>query len=422
MRIARFRLRRDRASSPGWPVPILIAAAITLPACQTHRPTLVGFASLPADTFADGPTSGQFITPANGIAPPFVNQQPVQGFSSVARAPEGDFFVMPDNGFGNKPTSPDFVLRVYRISADFKTTTGGTGSVLVRSHIDLHDPDRRISFPIVADAEFYPGPPNGIPVDATIRARRLLTGADIDIESMRVAPDGTLWFGDEFGPFLVHTDAGGKVLEAPIPLPGVQSPQNPLGGVPNLGASKGFEGLGITSDGKLLYPMLEGPVAGEDARSLRINEFDVDLRRYTDRRWIYRLEDASHAIGDLAPVTDRRFLVVERDNLQGLTARFKKIFLIDLDQRDAAGVLVKHLVVDLLNLADPGRLGGALSTFRFPFQTIESVIALSDTDLGVLNDNNYPFSAGRAPGRADPNEFIVIRLDRALAQFATSRR
>ena len=116
MRIARFRLRRDRASSPGWPVPILIAAAITLPACQTHRPTLVGFASLPADTFADGPTSGQFITPANGIAPPFVNQQPVQGFSSVARAPEGDFFVMPDNGFGNKPTSPDFVLRVYRIS------------------------------------------------------------------------------------------------------------------------------------------------------------------------------------------------------------------------------------------------------------------------------------------------------------------
>jgi hypothetical protein len=45
------------------------------------------------------------------------------------------------------------------------------------------------------------------------------------------------------------------------------------------------------------------------------------------------------------------------------------------------------------------------------------VIALSDTELGVLNDNNYPFSSGREPGRADPNEFIVIRLDRPLSQL-----
>ncbi|HYN08312.1 MAG TPA: esterase-like activity of phytase family protein [Vicinamibacterales bacterium] len=403
-------------------IPILIAVAIAVLARETQRQTLVGFASLPAESFAAGPTSGQFITPANGIAPPFVNRQPVQGFSSVARASDGDFLVMPDNGFGNKPTSPDFVLRVYRISPDFKTKTGGTGSVLVRSHIDLSDPDRRILFPIIADADFYPGPPKGIAVDATIKSQRLLTGADFDIESMREAPDGTLWFGDEFGPFLLHTDAGGKVLDSPIPLPGVQSPQNPLGGVPNLGASKGFEGLGMTPNGKLLYPMLEGPVTGDDVRNLRINEFDADHRRYTDRRWVYRLEEPGHAIGDLTAVTDRLFLIVERDNVQGEAARFKKIFLIDLDQRDPAGLLVKHRVADLLNLADPSHLGGPLPTFRFPFQTIESVIALSDTELGVLNDNNYPFSAGREPGRADPNEFIVVRLDRPLSQYSTGKQ
>lgn len=41
---------------------------------------------------------------------------------------------------------------------------------------------------------------------------------------------------------------------------------------------------------------------------------------------------------------------------------------------------------------------------------VESVTPLGDVTLGVLNDNNYPFSSGRTPGQRDPNEFIVIRL------------
>src|SRR5919201_509276 len=65
--------------------------------------SLVKFASLPADTFAPGPTSGQLIAPANGRTPPFVDKQPVQGFSSVLRTSEGDFLAMSDNGFGAKP-------------------------------------------------------------------------------------------------------------------------------------------------------------------------------------------------------------------------------------------------------------------------------------------------------------------------------
>jgi hypothetical protein len=46
--------------------------------------------------------------------------------------------------------------------------------------------------------------------------------------------------------------------------------------------------------------------------------------------------------------------------------------------------------------------------------TIESVIPLGRTRLGVLNDNNFPFSAGRTPGVPDNNEFIIIRLPHPL--------
>ena len=397
-----------------------VAAVLAIGGSQpASAQSLVRFASLPADTFAPGPTSGQLIAPANGRIPPFVDKQPVQGFSSVLRTANGDFLAMSDNGFGAKPNSPDYVLRFYRIDPDFRTATGGSGTIAVESFITLSDPFHKVNFAIVADGATYPG--TMIAVDAAIRSGRLLTGGDFDIESFREAHDGTYWFGDEFGPFLIHTDSAGRVLEAPIPLPGVKSPQNPfLGGeTPNLPGSRGFEGMAISPDGKTLYPMLEGALTTDpDQRHLIINEFDVRARVYTGRQWHYRLESAAHAIGDLTVVTKNLMLVIERDNLQGAAAKFKRIFLVDVNEVGADGFLVKRLVADLMQIRDPLNLGGQGPTFTFPFQTIESVIPLSERELGVLDDNNYPFSSARVPGQPDPNEFIVIRLDRPLQNFA----
>jgi glycerophosphoryl diester phosphodiesterase len=105
---------------------------------------------------------------------------------------------MSDNGFGNIENSPDYRLRVHRIRPNFETATGGPGTIDLLGLIQLRDPDRKIPFPIVNHSS----------------SERFLTGADFDIESLQRTTDGTLWFGDEFGPFLLHTDAAGKVLEA----------------------------------------------------------------------------------------------------------------------------------------------------------------------------------------------------------------
>ena len=85
------------------------------------------------------------------------------------------------------------------------------------------------------------------------------------------------------------------------------------------------------------------------------------------------------------------------------------------DNISGNGFLAKTEVADLLHIKDPNNLGGTGPEFRFPFQTIESVIPLSNVELGVLNDNNYPFSAGRKAGTPDSNEFIVIKLNSPLA-------
>ena len=62
--------------------------------------TLVGRAVLPAATFAEGPTSGQQLgaDPINGQSVPFLNKQPVQGFSAIRDNGDGTFWVMADNG------------------------------------------------------------------------------------------------------------------------------------------------------------------------------------------------------------------------------------------------------------------------------------------------------------------------------------
>jgi hypothetical protein len=383
--------------------------------------TLERFAVLPADSFAPGPTSGQLIPPPppNGRFPPFVDKQPIQGFSSVLGASRGDLLAMPDNGFGAKENSPDYLLRVYRLSPDFRSRHGGSGEIDVKAYITLRDPYRRINFPIVADGDYYPG--SSIPVDPRIRRNRWLTGGDFDIESVREDHDGTLWFGDEFGPFLIHTDATGRVLEAPYPLPGVKSPQNPFlgAGTFNLPRSKGFEGMAVSPDGRVLYPMLEGALTTDaDQRRLIINEFDIQRRRYTGRQWFYRLDNAAFAIGDLTTVDKGLFLVIERDNNQGAAAAFKKIFVVDVRQTDSSGYLKKFEVADLLQIDDPFDVSGLGPHFRFPFQTIESVMPLGSRRLLVLNDNNYPFSSARVPGEPDPNAAIVIRLDRPLVRYA----
>ncbi|MEK8051607.1 esterase-like activity of phytase family protein [Ideonella sp. DXS22W] len=428
-----------------------LATLAALPVTAQAAGTLQGWAVMPAATFAPGPTSGQFAftnsaSPANN--PPYLNAQPVQGFSAVLAGPTaGSYYVMPDNGFGSKASSADTLLRVYAVAPDFRTASGGSGTVAAASHssgaalgsfsaashITLADPDRKLGFAIQADyLNYYNNAANPL-VDPAIKAGRLLTGADFDIESVRKDKHGNLWFGEEFGPFLVKTDATGKVLRQEIPLPNfkpagstatggfVMSPSNPFlgSGTANLRNSNGFEGMAINPAGDKLFTLLEGTVTGDDGtnKALRIDEFSIDAEAYTGQQWLYKLDAAGTNIGDMTAVNDHQFLVIERNGTTATSATgtpFKKIFLIDIAEVDAAGFAKKTEVVDLMNVADPHDLNGDGSTaFTFPYVTIEDVLILDSQTLLVINDNNFPGGGGRAL-TSDHTEFLKIGLSTPL--------
>jgi hypothetical protein len=163
-----------------------------------------------------------------------------------------------------------------------------------------------------------------------------------------------------------------------------------------------------------------GRALNADANTRRrvIYEFDVTRRRYTGRTFRYRTEAVSTTVEDLVPFGPQRFLAIERDDKQGSAAELKRVFSIDLQERDRSGFLVKRPVLDLLRIRDPANISlpartgdiGLGNPFAMPFISTEAVWALSDTRLLLVDDNNFPFTAGRNPGRPDDSEFVIVTV------------
>ncbi|MEN4984195.1 esterase-like activity of phytase family protein [Acinetobacter modestus] len=410
-------------------VMLLCCSALGLSACnddnhqdqttstdKVTEPTLIAFAKLPVATYATGPDSGKAVSGANGIYPPFKGQ-PVQGFSAALKNDDDSYMAMADNGFGTQDNSADFLLRIYKIKADFRTKTKGTGQVTVQSFIQLRDPNKRISFEIV----------NGNTAD------RLLTGADFDPESMQRAADGTYWIGDEFGPYLLHFSAQGILLDAPIPLPNplnstqeLRSPQNQFNKAninyvePLVQRSGGFEGMAISPDGKYLYPLLEKPLVNDATGQLLISQFDLQKKAYTGQYYWFALNSKATNIGDFQLFNDKEGIIIERDASQNNLGGYKKLIRMKFNEPKQA--VAREDLVDLIKISNPNALFGTVregdigtgSVFAFPFETIEDVIIENGTTLTVLNDNNFPGSSGRNANQADDNEIIQIRLPKAL--------
>jgi len=371
-------------------------------------------------------------------------------------ADDGTWWALTDNGYAWRSNSADFQLAMYRL--DVRPADSG-GPVILETVL-LRDPDRHIPWTIVCDPgrgaalpnfsfNVMPSPP---PACGGEPARRVLTGFDFDPESFVRAPDGTFWVGEEFGPFLLHVAADGRLLEPPVPVPGVRSPQNPSLAIadrahaeaPTVAASRGFEGVAISPDGSRLYALLEGPMWDADKKDwektadgkeyLRILEFDVAGEKWTGRHWKYVLEDNGLAIGDFNMIDATTGLVIERDNGEGTAdkacpagekradcfhdlAKFKRIYKIEMTDANANGPVSKLGYIDLMKIADPNKKARkplTAGTLAFPFWTIENVDVVDPQHIVVGNDNNLPFSTSREPNKADDNEFVLLRVEEFL--------
>ena len=164
----------------------------------------------------------------------------------------------------------------------------------------------------------------------------LTTNADgLDSEGLAIAPDGSFWVSDEYGPHIVHFDANGVTIERINPfgsgkggrkIPLVFARRRP---------NRGMEGLTITPDGKTLVGIMQFPLYNPSSAaisgSLAIRIVTFDIVSGDTKQYIYLMEKANlQANSEIAAITNTTFLVLERDGEYATettkSAVLKKIF------------------------------------------------------------------------------------------------
>ncbi|HKU74490.1 MAG TPA: esterase-like activity of phytase family protein [Pyrinomonadaceae bacterium] len=184
----------------------------------------------------------------------------------------------------------------------------------------------------------------------------------LDPEGIRVAPDGTFYVSDEYGPYIFQFNRQGHLLrrlEVPakfaIANPSADPNEELLGNTAGRQANRGMEGLAISPDGSTLFGIMQNallqdhglnPPPSTDRLGLNNRILKVDLATGETHEYVYVLDAINRGQGvcEILAINDHEFLVVERDNRSNLQSppqapTRKTIYKIDLTgATDVSGI------------------------------------------------------------------------------------
>ena len=170
--------------------------------------------------------------------------------------------------------------------------------------------------------------------------------------------NGDLWVGDEFGPWILHFNADGVLLEAPFALPGgLMSPNNPA----LVGHGDPAQQPGVRGHGHHPRPLpLRRSWRAPRSPTRRSTPTVGSCSSTTPSGALHRPDvGLPRRSGDHVRVRRRRrssrheLVVVERDGGLGHRAVPRRVYVVDLRQVAADGSLAKRLVLDLATIPDP---------------------------------------------------------------------
>ena len=308
------------------------------------EPTLVRRATLPATYLAPGPPSGRLATPANGRTGPCPGQV-IPGFSGMVDNGDGTFWAMPDNGFGTKANSADFLLRLYHVTPDWETADGGAGEI-DRRRVHLAARPRRSV--IRSRSSTRPRPSGCSPAPTSTSSRSC---------GRRTARSGS-----------ARSSARSCSTSTPTEAPRRARSSSPT-------ASRRRTRSSAPASRRVpAQPRLrgDGRVDGRPRRCTRSSRARSPTTRTCVAAIVYEFDtsrlartpaghgstqtdaDGQRDRRRVHASTDDRMMVIERDDFQGPKSVIKRLYEIDLPpDRQGRASSRKELVVDLLRIANP---------------------------------------------------------------------
>lgn len=432
---------------PFLPASLLISGILAgslLIACQDHR-----IPALTYPTYAEAPNPAVLAVSPNGTT--IYNG----GFGSAIAADPTDpavFYLLTDRGPNAAGQAANSIIFG---KADFTPQIGRFR--VVNNQLVL---ERTILLKNAA-GQLLTGLPNPVGQGSTgetaldLNGQTITPNADgLDSEGIVLAPDGTFWISDEYGPHIVHFDASGKTIERINPfgtgtggrtLPKVLARRRP---------NRGMEGLTITPDGKTLVGLMQSPMYNPSSSAvsgstvLRVVTFDIATG--ATKQYVYLMENSSlTGCSEVAAITNTTFLALERDgNYGGATTNpstFKRIYKFDLagatDISDPAnsdaGKLYNGLTVEQLRDKTGLQNAGVVPVTKtlafdllmgispiYPHDKAEGISLLgsntlaisNDDDFGVVDNGQNGFTAKILPatGKVDVNRIYFVTLPNPL--------
>lgn len=230
----------------------------------------------------------------------------------------------------------------------------------------------------------------------------------LDSEGLALAGDGTFWVSDEYGPYILHFDGEGRLLEEYSPfdgsLPAVLARRRP---------NRGMEGLAYDAETGMLFGIMQSPLYHPDASTKDVSRWcrivALDPSDGGTAQYLYPLESPEHVVSELCALGGGRFLVLERDGAFPENGKgFKRVFRIDIGRASEISSLDGTEAVEMLS-AEQLRERGVTPVGKelfcdllaavpdYPHDKPEGMCLLEDGTLCVVNDDDFGITAPHQP-------------------------
>lgn len=408
---------------------------------------LAGVGRLPADM---KDKFGETLGSGSGMA------VDMKSWTRTADGYSGTFYILPDRGYNVEGTT-DYRARLNKVSVKFRPIEGAAaGSAAAEGNaISLKVEDTILLTDNAGEPMSGLDPAEGgvKPAAGNIPALPQTSKGSIalDPEGVVLLADGSFFISDEYGPYIYHFSAAGKMVSAIRPpealIPKRKGKDHFSANAPGAGAKKpeqahpetgrqnnqGLEGLALTPDGKHLVAILQsaarqdGGDKPETRNHTRVLYYDIAnpdqarlVRHYAVSLPVFDLGGKPRiaAQSELLALSETRFLLLCRDG-SGFGTKTAKSLYRKIEILDVAGAtnLVGTKYDGLTPVAPGGKLEADVTPARLtPFIDMNDNAQLAKFGLhnGEPNDRTNLSEKWEGLGLVpaldpgNPNDFYLM--------------